>query len=79
LRENDPRAPVHFTWREHYWLRKAARALTYAVRGSICRVAKVGVESSNSFARPNIFPGPCRLMFGACAAAFCAVDDIRLR
>jgi hypothetical protein len=31
------------------------------------------------FARPDIFPDPCRLIFNACAAAFCAVDDIRLR
>jgi hypothetical protein len=37
--------------------RSRARAFHLdAVRGSICRIAKVGVESSNSFARPDIFP-----------------------
>jgi hypothetical protein len=30
----------------------------YAVRGSICRVAKVGLKSSNSVVRPDIFPDP---------------------
>jgi hypothetical protein len=40
--------------------------------------AKVGVEGSNPFARSKksqILP----FDFGACAAAFCAADDVRLR
>jgi hypothetical protein len=58
------------------WPRLGGRADPTFMAGGLCRPR---VDLPRCFARPDIFPDPCRSIFNACAAAFRTADDIRLR